>query len=123
MNTATTAVDKGKQAEQTACRYLQQQGLKLLTSNYRSPHGELDLIMTEEQTLVFIEVRCRSNHRFGSAEETVDKKKQTKLIATALSYLQTHTRLAKREIRFDVIAMTSPSDTTELRWIKHAFEA
>jgi putative endonuclease len=64
LNTSQT----GKNAEELAAVYLQQQGLKLLTSNYRCKFGEIDLIMRDSHSLVFVEVCLRSSATFGGAE-------------------------------------------------------
>ena len=111
----TSKQKAGDKAEKQARRYLEKQGLKLLVSNYRCKCGEIDLIMQHDQILVFIEVRCRANSRFGSAAETVDSRKQHKIINAAQYYLQQH----RREVacRFDVVALTSGT----LSWIPDAF--
>ena len=78
----------GQQAEESAYHYLKTQGLVLVERNYNSPRGEIDLIMQDNNTTVFIEVRYRSNNWFGSGAESVDQHKQQKLLATAVHYLQ-----------------------------------
>ena len=65
------ARDKGQQIEQQVSRYLQKQGLRLIEQNYQCRGGEIDLIMKEKNTLVFVEVRFRKNARFGSALESI----------------------------------------------------
>ncbi len=111
----TSKQKAGDKAETQARRYLEKQGMKLLTSNYRCNCGEIDLIMQHNQVLVFIEVRCRADSRFGSAAETVDHRKQRKIIKAAQFYLQQH----RHEVacRFDVVALTSG----KLSWIPDAF--
>jgi len=111
----TSKQKAGDEAETQARQYLEKQGLKLLTTNYRCKCGEIDLIMQHGQMLVFIEVRCRAGSRYGSAAETVDRRKQHKIIKAAQFYLQQH----RREVacRFDVIALTSG----RLSWIPDAF--
>ena len=110
---------RGHEAEERACRYLQQQGLQLIHRNYRCRQGELDLIMRDQQSTVFIEVRYRSNPNFGNSAESVDGRKQAKLIATAMHYLQQHPTLARRPARFDVIAIAPGT----LEWIRDAFQS
>ena len=70
--------DRGRDAELACCKYLQQQGLKLLAKNYLGRRGELDLVMQENNTVVFIEVRYRKNDTFGGALESVTPGKQEK---------------------------------------------
>ena len=112
----------GKIAEDEACRYLQHRGLKLVARNYHCRCGEIDLIMKEAETLVFVEVRYRRNPQFCSGAETVDLRKQQKLISTALFYLQQHGRQAQPPARFDVISMSRRADETVINWIQDAFQ-
>lgn len=116
----------GQAAEDLACRYLQDQGLHLIERNYRCKRGEIDLVMRDANSVVFVEVRYRRNHRFGSGAESVDRHKQAKLIATALHYLQSNKAAAKSSARFDVVSVSvqgkSPQ-TPEIQWIKNAFDA
>jgi len=64
-----TSRDRGQHAENACCEYLQQQGLKLLTRNYRGKRGEIDIVMQDKNALVFVEVRYRKNDFFGGALE------------------------------------------------------
>ena len=109
---------QGQMAEAEACRHLQQQGLGLVERNYQCRSGEIDLIMREQQSLVFVEVRYRSSAQFGGAAASVDPRKQAKLIAAASHYLQQHPALAQHPARFDVVAITP----TALEWIRDAFQ-
>ncbi len=107
----------GKEHEQQAADYLRQQGLKLLTQNFHAYRGELDLVMLDRKTLVFVEVRFRKNSAYGSAAETVTYKKQQRLVMAAQHYLQTNRQHCHLPCRFDVIAINS----TKIDWIKNAF--
>lgn len=114
----------GRQAEQTACDFLQAQGMALLEKNYFCPQGEIDLIMNDNNTIVFVEVRFRRNTQYGTGAETVDRHKQSKLVATAAHYLQKNPKAAKNPCRFDVISLTANnSDGQKLEWIPDAFQA
>jgi putative endonuclease len=113
----------GKQAESLACEYLQRQGLHDIERNYRTRTGEVDLIMQDGRTLVFVEVRFRSNPNYGSGADSVTRRKQDKLINTALYYLQQHPHYAHWETRFDVVSISSPANHPEFEWIKNAFQA
>lgn len=117
------ARELGRLAEEAACRYLTGHGLTLLERNFRRRRGEIDLIMQEKTCTVFIEVRYRSNPHYGGALESVDRKKQEKLIATAQHYLQTHAQAAKRSARFDVISVGPGMQNLQIEWIKDAFRA
>ncbi|MDH5485222.1 MAG: YraN family protein [Gammaproteobacteria bacterium] len=116
INNSTT---KGQLAEQLACNYLQHQGLTLLDKNYHCRQGEIDLIMQDKTTLVFVEVRFRKNNLFGGASASVTQKKQHKLHTTALDYLQKHGK--NSNARFDVIAITGDIKVEHIEWIKNAF--
>ena len=114
----------GKLAEESACRYLEQQGLSLIERNYLCQRGEIDLIMKDRTTTVFVEVRYRNNVRFGSGAESVDWKKQKKLLATAAHYLLKNPKAAKGACRFDVVSLTANKNGEQkLNWIPDAFQA
>jgi putative endonuclease len=119
------AKNKGDRAESGANRWLIDQGLVALTQNYRCKSGEIDLIMLDQQQLVFVEVRFRSNSHFGSAAESVNRPKQKKLLKAAAHFLLTHKKYHQHPCRFDVIAaQPSPTeDKIDYQWIKNAFTA
>lgn len=107
----------GFQAEQDAFKFLEKRGLILLARNYRSPLGEIDLIMRDHHTVVFIEVRKRTKNHFGTASETVTRAKQQKIISTATHYLQKQQWFDKVLCRFDIIGISS----SQIEWIQDAF--
>ena len=113
--------ERGQTAETQACRFLTDQGMKLIARNYRCRYGEIDLIMRDGHAVVFVEVRYRSNRRYASGAETVDYRKQSKLVATALHYLQSHPGAAVHPARFDVIALDSEHGENRFNWIPNAF--
>ena len=123
----TTTTDIGRTAESAALKYLQSQGLKLVESNYRCRHGEIDIIMMDKQTVVFVEVRYRSNPNYGTGAESVDSRKQQKLLASASHYLQKNKLTTNQSCRFDVISLTGNDnnklDTKNIQWIRNAIEA
>ena len=119
---AKTAIETGHDAEDMACHYLLEQGLKTLCRNYRCPRGEIDAIMEDNNIIVFVEVRYRKHTRFGSGAETVTHAKQSKLIATALHYLQKHPKYSNRPSRFDVISISHHSQQAKIDWIQDAFQ-
>jgi putative endonuclease len=108
----------GHDAEERACDYLQTRGLRLLERNYRCRQGEIDLVMEDGESLVFVEVRLRRNPNFGGALMSVDFAKRRRLTACAQQYLQHLPR--PRAARFDVIAIDAGED---IQWIRNAFEA
>ena len=109
----------GKEAEQIAAMYLQQQGLTMVASNYQCRYGEIDLIMRDSSMLVFVEVRLRSNASFGGAGMSITAAKQQKLTRTAEHYLQQH---GSKVCRFDAVLMSRPS-AENIEWIKNAFDS
>ncbi len=112
----------GKHAEQLAETYLNQHGLMLLQRNYRCRGGEIDLIMTENGTLVFVEVRYRKHQMFGGAAASVDQRKQQRLLLAARHYLQ-HSRAENKPCRFDVVAISPGTDgQNAVEWISNAIE-
>lgn len=108
---------KGNAAEQFAATFLQQKGLTPIEKNFRCAYGEIDLIMRDGKTLVFIEVRMRSNTNFGGAAMSINQSKQQKLKRAAERYLQIH---GDASCRFDVILMQA-IDTNAVEWIQNAF--
>ena len=108
-------------SEDIAAEFLQRQGLVRLVTNYRNRTGEIDLIMIDDQTLDFVEVKQRRDSRFSLPEESVGMAKQAKLRRTAASYLQRHDRLQSWSYRFDVVAITGSPQAPVCRWIQNAF--
>ena len=107
----------GQAGEDAALEHLQKNGLQLVERNFRCKAGEIDLIMQERGTLVFVEVRKRGDTRFGGAAASVTWQKQRRLIRTAQFYL-----LRFRDpppCRFDVVAF----DAGQVEWLKNAIEA
>ncbi len=114
--------DIGKLAENLAANYLIKQGLVELTRNFTCRVGEIDLIMQEQQTLVFVEVKYRKSTNFGGAISAISVSKQTKLQKTATLYLQKHQLNAyNTPCRFDVIALEGNLSQPSIRWIQNAF--
>ncbi len=114
-----SSLDRGHSAEQRACEYLLGRGLALRERNYRTPFGEIDLIMDEGDTVVFVEVRMRRSPDYGSPAETVDRRKQGRLRASAEYYLQRQGRT--RPCRFDIVALTGTPQDARLEWLQNAF--
>ena len=106
----------GADAEETAARFLASRGLTVVARNFRTRFGEIDLVARDGGTLVFVEVRLRTNRNYGGAAESVDSSKRTRIVAAARAYLA---RLpAEPPCRFDVVTL----DGDMARWIPAAFE-
>jgi putative endonuclease len=112
----------GQRAEDLALAFLESRGLRLLARNYHFRLGEIDLVMRDGETLVFVEVRLRHTCGHGSAAESVTRNKQDKLIQGALHFLGARSELDELDVRFDVLAM-SELQVDESCWIKNAFDA
>lgn len=101
--------DSGRAGEDRVCRHYQNLGFKLLERNYAAPFGkqtgELDLIFQKDSQIVFVEVKSRSNTKFGTPFEAVDLGKQRKLVRTAKMYLHLHPNVAQLDCRIDVAAV------------------
>lgn len=120
----TDSVAVGADIEHRASRWLQQQGLTQLQCNYRCKVGEIDIIMLDQQQLVFVEVRYRKHGNFGNGAESVDWRKQKKLIKAASHFLLDYPEQAHRNCRFDVVAAQGRNDATlHWSWISDAFSA
>ena len=116
-----TTKQRGDDAEEAALQFLQQQGLRLLHRNYRTPGrggGEIDLILQEsDSTVVFVEVRQRAGSRFGGALGSIGTAKQRRIIFAARYFLRRWRVLPPS--RFDVVAW----EPDGMVWLKAAFEA
>lgn len=117
-----STLSSGHAAESEALAYLQRQGLQLLERNWSCRYGELDLVMLEGSTVVFVEVRSRRHEAWGGAIHSIDARKREKLIIAAQSYLQQSTRWSRSPCRFDVVTIQQQS-SRRLDWIKNAFDA
>ncbi|MFA6613351.1 MAG: YraN family protein [Endomicrobiia bacterium] len=108
--------DIGKNYEQIAVKYLKGLGYKIIEQNYRLlPIGEIDIIVKDKKTLVFVEVKFRQNKDYGNPSEFVNKSKQLKITKTALYYIKINS--VKSDIRFDVISICND----DIEHIKNAF--
>lgn len=116
--------ERGRAAEQIAAAHLVAHGLEVLHANYEGGGAELDLVAREPapdgaSTYVFVEVRSRASSEHGSALETVDPRKQRRVIRAATAWLVAHGLWERVEVRFDVVAL---DDGGTLTWIRGAFD-
>jgi putative endonuclease len=119
-----TTKECGDISEELAKHYLEQAGLYFITGNFHSRQGEIDLIMKDQQTLVFIEVKYRKNSAFGGAISAIPYKKQQKIRQCAKFYLQQHElNEYNTDCRFDVMALQGKQNEhdIEITWLKNAF--
>lgn len=108
---------KGMHYEQLAEQYLQAQGLLAVSRNYNCKYGEIDLIMREQNTLVFVEVKYRKNNRFGGAIAALSQSKIQKLRRSIYHYLECN-KLQNSLVRIDFIAIEGLS-SDNIKWIKN----
>ncbi|MES2770976.1 MAG: YraN family protein [Pseudomonadota bacterium] len=115
------ANDSGKAAEILSAQFLERQGLSIVARNFRCRGGEIDLICRDRAVLVFVEVRLRSNARFGGAGASITAHKQRRIILAAEHYLATQSN-PECACRFDCILLDA-LDQQRIEWLKDAFSA
>ena len=96
--------DLGARGEKAAQDLLKKRGYKVLEANYRTREGEIDLVALKDDAVVFVEVRARRSHAFGTPQESVTPRKLARLRSLALEYLATHPHLPPRA-RIEVVAV------------------
>ena len=96
--------DVGILGEKLAQDFLKKRGYRVVETNYRCPEGEIDIIATQKDTLVFIEVRTKKSLEFGTPEESITPAKMEKLRAVSARYRQTHDNLPE-SWRIDMVAI------------------
>jgi len=118
---SSARIKLGQNGEKLACKYLKKQGYKHLLSNYQIEQGEIDLIMRQNQTIVFVEVKTRRNEDFVSGEAVVNYHKQKHISLVARHFIHTN-NLHDHPCRFDVIAVvTADQGKSVIRHYQNAF--
>lgn len=107
----------GEEFEQQAGKFFQQQGFDIVEKNYFCRTGEIDLIIANETSLVFVEVKYRQTNDFGNVLETVTASKQRKLLKCAEYFLLKNQQLMNLNLRFDVIVFAGDQPPN---WIQNA---
>lgn len=107
---------KGKHGEARALAYLEREGCALVQKNYRTRFGEIDLIMQQGNTLVFVEVRYRSKMDFGGAAASITPIKKRRMVSAAEQFLMSYS--SPPPCRFDVIAL----DGERITWLKNVIQ-
>ncbi len=121
--TASSGRSQGQRYERAAEAFLCAQGLTPITRNFCFRGGEIDLVMRDGDAIVFVEVRFRNSASFGSAEESVDARKQKRLRLGGQIYLRKNPPSHDFSCRFDVVAFTGPHSVSAPVWIQDAFSA
>ena len=115
---------KGMRYEDRARQYLEAQGLICQQQNYHCRFGEIDLVMRDDDSLCFIEVKFRSSPRFGGVAYSIPKSKQNKLIKSALFFITEHRKFSHFALRFDAfLIQQQAASNDQYNWIKNAFYA
>ena len=114
---------QGRHWEQVAERILHKHGLKTLKRNYFARFGEIDLVLLDGETLVFVEVRFRAGRSHGSGADSITRSKQQRIVAAARYFLMRERGHALRPCRFDVVSIEKKEGRTVVDWIRSAFEA
>jgi len=116
---------KGQYAENLALNYLQKKGLIQLQKNFSCRHGEIDLIMRDNEFIVFIEVRYRNKTQFGHPLETINYAKQKKIIKTIHYFLIKNPQYNQLACRIDAVAIHSQCQSSgdHIDWIQNAIQA
>jgi len=110
----------GRQGEEEAVNFLKKKGYKILERNFKNKLGEIDIVAKDNNTLCFVEVKTRSNLRFGIPQEAVTFSKQRKLNKIALSYLKKY-NLLNAPARFDIVSVIIYDTAVNTELIKDAF--
>ncbi len=108
-----TGAQRGALAEDLALSFLQRAGLVLVARNARSRRGEIDLVMQDGATLVFVEVRQRTADRFGGAAASISPRKQARMWHAAQAFLMRYP--STPGCRFDAVCI----DGDQLQWLRH----
>ncbi|MFW2364983.1 MAG: YraN family protein [Desulforhopalus sp.] len=111
----------GRRGEDIAAVYLEHQGYQIITRNYRTRLGEIDIIARDKSSIVFIEVKSKTGKGFGLPVSAVTLKKQRQISKVALFYLSKH-GLADSPARFDVVSVQFSGRSSEVELITDAFE-
>ncbi len=118
----TSSSSKGQLTENFAEEYLSKQGLTLIERNFHSRQGEIDLIMLDGDTYVFIEVKYRKSKEFGGAIAAVSASKQKKIKQCVTFYLhQSRLNEYNTPCRVDVVALEGDITQPDVTWLKNAF--
>ena len=107
---------QGRDWEQVALRHLKRQGLAFVEANFSCKGGEIDLIMRDGESLVFVEVRQRADRRHGGAAASITPAKIRRLVRAAQVYLLRFPKMPA--CRFDVVAI----DGDQLEWLRNVIQ-
>lgn len=111
----------GAAGEDAALAWLRERGLHAVARNVSFAFGEIDLIMRDGATVVFVEVRQRGSDHFGGAAASVDRRKCGRIARAASAWLAGNPAFAKVPCRFDVLALSGRDTDLQIEWLRDAF--
>ena len=114
-------LDLSKLGEDAAVDFLKTNGYKIITRNYKTKLGEVDIVARDRDTYCFIEVKTRRSDKFGLPQEAVSRFKQRQISKAALMFLKTN-HLLDKKARFDVVSIIYSGYKPKIDLIKNAFE-
>ncbi len=122
----TTAVSIGNIGEEAAVQAIKKRGYKIIARNYRTKMGEIDIIAKDGEYTVFVEVRLRKSNNFGSPADTIDRRKQQKIIKAAQLYAVKN-NIYDAPMRFDAVLINAKVQNgklldSDIEIIKDAFQ-
>ena len=117
----TSRIELGKLGEELALKKITRLGYRCITRNYRCPLGEIDLIATDGDYLVFLEIKTRKGKSLGYAKEAINARKKRQLSKVALAYMKAND-CVDRKSRFDVVAISLRGGKAQMEVIKNAFD-
>ena len=109
----------GKEVEEMAAGYLEQEGYTVLDRNWRCGHKELDLVVTRDDTIVFVEVKTRTGTEWGDPEDAVTDRKIRRIVNSADAYIRLNR--IDMDVRFDIISIVSEGGGFKVEHIEQAF--
>lgn len=115
----TDNIKKGNEGENLAASFLEGKGFQIVERNYRYKRSEIDLIVTKENWLIFIEVKTRSSHAFGYPEEFVDEKKVEKIMEGAAHYI--FEKNWNGNVRYDIVSVSLTDGKPSITHFEDAF--
>lgn len=112
---------RGDEGERLASKHLKSLGYKILEKNYHCRTGEVDILASKGEVLIFVEVKARGSERFGTALEAVDQRKQRRIISAARHWMAAK-GLVDTAVRFDVVAVDLSASPPGVEVVGAAFE-
>jgi putative endonuclease len=114
------SIPLGRRGEEIAARHLRRRGYRILERNFCAAGAEIDLIATDHETYVFVEVKARSSVIFGVPAEAVDARKAERIRRAATLYLRRN-HAEERPVRFDIVAIVGAGRASRVELLKDAF--